>query len=94
MARLAHYLPRPVLWALGKLNTLAGRIATGVLFGKFAGDLVAYHLTARYGTPEALRYGLLIAIVAVVVWEDIQSAVDQLDDAAGDAVAEATDEDS
>jgi len=29
----------------------------------------------------------------MVVWEDIQTAVDELDDAAGDAVEKATDHD-
>ena len=94
MARLAHYLPDPLLWALGRLNTVVTRVVTGVLFGKFAGDWIAYHLTQMFGTPEGLRYGLFLAIVLVAVWEDIQSAVNQRDAAAGEAVEDATDDDS
>lgn len=51
-----------------RLDKLLGKFTLAILFGKFLGDLVTRWLVVHLGQPWAVRVGVLIFGVLLVLW--------------------------
>lgn len=56
----------------GRIDKIIGIFTITILFGKFAGDFIAYILTQQFGMLLGYGIGLMLSTVLLIVWPKIE----------------------